>query len=270
MIRINAAVQADFAALGLGSVGDFTRLFTGDAPIRRDEEVWVKPASLAVAGGRRLAVYFKLYGYHPPIWKFVGRPSKARCEYRNYEAMRALGIPTAEPLAWGEERDGWGRLRRAFIVTRAIEGALPLPEFVRRHCPDPKAVSTRAMRRSLIGQVAALTRRMHDAGFFHHDLVLRNALVTATPENGAQVWWIDSPRGRLDRWSPWRRRRRIKDLASLLKSSEALGTTRERLRFLHLYLRPIDPTLPLRRLMRDVWRYRHDRWAEATPPPGAA
>jgi hypothetical protein len=81
-----------------------------------------------------------------------------------------------------------------------------------------------------------MTRQIHDAGFFHNDLVWRNILVTWQPPEKPILWWIDCPRGRFVFRKLSRRRRRLKDLALLDKSASNFCTRKERLAFVKEYL----------------------------------
>jgi hypothetical protein len=231
-------------------------------PASATDRVILEPRTLALPGAAPLAVFCKHYVYRRPAWKFVARRSKARCEYDNYAVFARLGIACAQRIACGESRDGLGRLRRAFILTRAIPDALTLPEFLARHCPTRHTAAAREIRQALRRQLADMTRRAHRAGFFHHDLVWRNVLVTWQPPAPPRLWWIDCPRGRFDRWSPWRRRRQWKDLASLDKSAARLCSRGERLAFVQEYLgkKRLDPAS--RRLVRRTLAYRKVRWPE--------
>jgi hypothetical protein len=104
-----------------------------------------------------------------------------------------------------------------------------------------------------------MTRTIHEAGFFHHDLVWRN--VVATFERGTpKVWWIDCPSGGFVRWG--RHRRRLKDLASLDKLASKHCTRGERLRFLGLYLGQPASAEATQRLARQILDYRRTRWPE--------
>jgi hypothetical protein len=173
--------------------------------------------------------------------------------------MERLGIACAERIACGENRDALGRLRRAFIVTRAIPDAANLKDFVANHCSKP---GSQSLRNSLRRQLAALTRASHAGGFFHNDLYWRNVLVSWHPPAEPEVWWIDSPRGQLRDGSSWRRRRILKDLAALDKTASQQCRRAERAAFAAEYLgRPrLDPEV--RQLIRDALAYRKQRWPE--------
>jgi len=271
MLHIDALCEPIFRALGLSSFASVVAFFSPPAPLQRTT-VLVRPGTLAAAGRSPLHVFYKQYEYQPAAWSFLGRASKARREYENYAVLRQLDIPSAEPVAFGEQRDGFGRLRRAFIITRTIPEARPLPEFV---APATAAVTSGAApaglragvprdeRAALRRQLAVFTRRIHDAGFFHHDLYWRNILVTRPPAAPPQLWWIDCPRGRFDRWSPWRHRRRLKDLASLDKAGSEFCSRAERVAFIREYLNEKRLSPEGKRLIRDVLVYRRRRWPEA-------
>lgn len=255
-LRIDPRFAPTLAALHLDSFAAVTAFFDAGQSAGVRDAVTVKPRLLRADATVTLAVYYKEYRYARPACSFIGRASKARCEYDNYARLAQLGIPVPARVAYGEDRDIIGRLRCAFIITEAVPNAQSLTQFV------DEAGS--ACRRRIARQLAALTRRIHQAGFFHHDLVWRNILVTCVPSEEPQLWWIDCPRGGFVHWPPARRRRQLKDLASLDKSAARYCSRGERLRFLQDYLeRPvIDGTV--RRLARAVLAYRRRRWADET------
>jgi tRNA A-37 threonylcarbamoyl transferase component Bud32 len=250
--------RALFDALGLT---DFERVidhFGGERP--REERVVVRAGILRSTLSSPLAVFYKQYDYRGGSWKFLWRASKARCEFRNYAALERLGVRCAQRIAFGERRDWLGRLERAFLLTQAVPDTQTLVEFEQRACADRSTAAARALRDRLSRQLAAMTRRIHEAGFFHHDLVWRNVLVQHTPPSEPQVWWIDCPRGGFDRWSPWRARRRLKDLASLDKQAKLRCTRGERLAFLMHYLQKDRVDADVKRLAREVLAYGQARW----------
>jgi hypothetical protein len=261
MLLIEESCRAAFAAIGLTSFDSIVTLFEG-SDRSGAARVLVKQQTLEPPGQPPMTVFYKQYEHGSGSWKFLGRASKARREFENYSVFARLDVACAQRLAWGEQRDGLGRLRRAFIITRAIPGALHLIDFVAKHCPKRTAPSAKAMRSALGRQLADMTRRIHDAGFFHHDLVWRNILVTFEPSAGPELWWIDCPRGRFDSWSPWRQRRRLRDLASLDKSASKYCSRGERVAFIKHYLRKpkLDPEA--KQLIRDALDYRRRRWPE--------
>ncbi len=261
MLLIAEPCRSLFATLKLNSFDSIVaRCGAGESPPRTD--VLVRPQVLRDASGMSVPIFFKQYLHHPPSLAFLGRASKARREFDNYAAFTKLGVCCAERMACGEQRDGFGRLRSAFIITRAVPDAMGLIEFMTQRCPRGSGRANAALRRSVLAQLAVMTRRIHKAGFFHHDLVWRNILVTLPPASEPQVWWIDCPRGQFDRWSPWRRRRLLKDLASLDKSASKFCSRAERLAFVQSYLGRQSIGAEVRKLARDTIEYRRRRWPE--------
>lgn len=260
MLCVSTEFQKFFAQLGLTSCEAVARFFLkGREP---DEKVFVQPSMLSLGSDTTLPVYFKQYRYKRASWKFIGRASKARREFHNYAVFSKLGIACAKPIACGEKRDVLRRLRYAFIVTREIPNAKTLVDFFKTESVNWINKGPRAFRKRLIKQLAEITSRLHAAGFFHNDFVWRNILVTQVSPNEAQLWLIDCPRGKFDRWSPLRHHRRLKDLASLDKLASQLCTRGERLMFLKTYLAKPRLDLETKKLAKQILRYRKTRWPE--------
>jgi hypothetical protein len=242
-LHIDARARDWLAALKLNSCAAILNFFALPEPPLKTTVI-VTPRALDSR-----SVFFKLYEYAAPSWRFWMRCSKACCEFHNYEVFEKLGVPTARRVACGEVRDRLGRLCRAFVITEAIPRAWTLPQFVDEFCPNRATEESRRLRDELCRQMAALTRRMHEAGFFHHDLVWRNILVTWTVPEPPKIWWIDCPRGGFSR----QRRRQLKDLASLDKMAAKYCTRVERWLFLKTYGGD-------KKLAREVLAYRQRRW----------
>lgn len=258
MLLIKPGFQNVFRALGLDSCATVVKHFmTGETPAG---PVTLRRISVTDDDGAKVSAFYKQYEYTKPAWKFIGRASKARCEFANYTVFARLGVRAADAIACGEERTALGRLRRAFIVTREIPLALTLGEFFDQHCSNRADANSRALRGALLEQLAQMTRYIHDASFFHHDLVWRNILVSPDNKGAAQLWWIDCPRGEFDRWSPWRRGRQVKDLALL----DLVGALRcsmcERLQFMKDYLGKSRLNVVAKTLIRDVLHYKVRKW----------
>jgi len=235
-------------ALGLDSCAAIVKLFALPEPPLATTVIGT-PRTVQLADHSTRSVFYKLYEYASPSWYFWGRRSKARREFEYYAAFEQLGIPTAQRVACGEVRDAIGRLCRAFIVTEEIPRAWTLPQFVQEFCPNRATAESRRLRDGLCRQMASLTRCMHDAAFFHYDLVWRNILVTWTPPDAPKIWWIDCPRGGFSRQRHWQ----IQDLASLDKMAVQYCTRAERLTFLKSY------GGEAKSLAREVLAYRQKR-----------
>ena len=250
-LQIDPRSRGWLTALGLDSCAAIVKVFAStEAPSKSTVTIIQRRVQLSDQSTR--TVFYKLYRYTSPSWKFWWRRSKARCEFENYAALEKLDIPTARRVVCGEMRDAIGRLSRAFIVTEEIPRAWTLPQFIEEFCPNRTTFDNRRLRDGLCRQLATLVRRMHDGGFFHHDLVWRNILVTWEPPAAPKMWWVDCPRGGFSR----QRRRQIKDLASLDKMASMHCSRTERLVFLKSYGGNV------RSLARDVHAYRRKRWPD--------
>ena len=250
---------APLKALGMGSFAGFTGVFDvaalapHRAPVLRVRAV---PLPDAPSG----SLILKIYELPGKGWRFLGRHSKARREFTNAGILARLGLPIARPIAWGEQRDRWGRLRQAFVVTGFLPDALTLEDFIQRHCPAAGRPESGRLRADLMRQVAGFVARMHAGGFCHRDLFVRNILVSWTAPDAPCLWFIDCPRGGRPALAGWRRQWRISDLASLDKGAAGLLRRSERVRFLLLYLGKTRLDAGARELIRAVQRYRRARW----------
>jgi tRNA A-37 threonylcarbamoyl transferase component Bud32 len=258
LLIVDPAFERRFEELELDSAAAVLRLLGGDA-IGASNTI-VAGTTLSFRDRSTEQVFLKQYVFPSPAWTFVGRRSKARREFENYAVFQRLGIPCAQPLACGELRDRLGRLRRAFILTRAVPDAQTLIEFVQTRCPGRATPASRKLRREIIARLAPMVGRMHQESFFHNDLVWRNILVTCPPQAAPQLWWIDCPRGRFARLG--RRRLRVKDLAALDKVAARRCSRAERLAFLKAYLGTRRLDAGTKRLAREILAFKGRRWPD--------
>ena len=258
LLLVDPAFRRRFEELNLDSAAAVLRFLGGDAIVGTNTVV--AQATLRFRDGSVEQVFFKQYIFPVPAWAFIGRRSKARREYENYAAFSRMDIPCPQALACGELRDGLGRLRRAFILTRAVPDAPTLIEFVQTHCPSRATLASRRLRLDIITRFAPMVGRMHGRNFFHNDLVWRNILVTCPPQGTPGLWWIDCPRGRF----VWMKRRRLqlKDLAALDKQASRNCSRAERLAFVKAYLGKTRLDAEAKRLARAVLAYKHQRWSD--------
>jgi 3-deoxy-D-manno-octulosonic acid kinase len=113
---------------------------------------------------------------------FLGAPRF----YREAALSRTLagqGVRTPAVLAGVCYRAG--PCHRADVVTTAVEG-VDLVELFYGGAPPEGA--TRA---AVLGAIGALVRRLHDAGFVHPDLQLRNLLVRGAAGPAPEAWLLD-------------------------------------------------------------------------------
>ena len=238
-----------FAARGWSSFASVFAYFLPDYARRR--KMTVQRVTVPTPAGD-VDAFFKLYHLRASAWLFWMRAPKARREFQNYQTFARLGVPAAEPIACGEERGVWGQLLRAIIITRTVPEACELDDFFRSGPP-------RAQRDQISRELAEAVRRLHAAHFYYYDLVWRNILVSRAGD-GVKVYFIDCPRGG-KAWF-WRRRKLLRDLASLDKSASRLCSRPERLRFLLRYLEKSRPDAESRALARACLDYRRTRWPE--------
>jgi heptose I phosphotransferase len=256
---------------GLREVGDFMAC-PGDRVIKRLRAKSIVTVRLD-HGAEPVTCYLKRHwGRLRPgdvlrAWLSGFSASWGRKEWEVIHAFRAAGIPTLTPVAAGE-RGAWWR-RESFLLTEELSGFQSVENWLRaRQTPDP--AETRAM----IAHVAALTRRLHASGFNHRDLYLCHIFVRFDASEGWQWRVLDLQRVDRRRW--FRTRWIVKDLAALNYSAPAWITTRDRLRFLRLYLGAEPRRTTLRGLIRSVTRKterirRHDvRRAARGPTPAIA
>lgn len=262
--------RRDVAALGWRSTADILAAFgmTARPHATRTEviEADFPTATTPHATTAPARVFVKRYGYRFPTWRFFGRRSKARREFENYAAFERIGLNTAQRVLCAEQRDGLGRLAQAVIVTVAIEGARPLHAHVEATCADSANPAHARARRDLAAQIAAMLRMTHDAGFRHHDLHWRNALV-AERAGRPTVYWIDCPRGHAAPRLLPDRPFVLKDLATLDRVGRRVCTLRERVRFLRMYLGDVASPGSGASLAREVARFSAARrqWRRKKP-----
>jgi tRNA A-37 threonylcarbamoyl transferase component Bud32 len=85
----------------------------------------------------------------------------------------------------------------------------------------------------LIHEIAMAVKQMHAHGFEHHDLFLRNMMVSG--QDMSKLYVMDAPRAYT--WPAFiMRKRRAVDLATLDGAATQVFTRSQRMRFMHLYL----------------------------------
>lgn len=178
--------------------------------------------------------FLKVYAYSG-IWRlrtlFV--ESRAGREYRNLLRLAELGFLAPRPVACGQART-LGFVGDSFVMTRAIENAVPVRILMNRPHDAPFPMPGRSDRLRLVAEFAALLRRAHQEGFFIHTLRSKNVLVTCTGGK-YEVHVIDVPFAGIWRWRLFPRAGRVRDLASLMKWSRKLLSRTERMRFARAY-----------------------------------
>ncbi|MBJ40106.1 MAG: heptose kinase [Gammaproteobacteria bacterium] len=176
-----------------------------------------------VQGPRDETYYVKEYrcrGRH--LRRYLGR-SRARAEWENLHVFRRLGLNTARPVAFGEDKDG-----RGIVVTQAVHGAVDLATLARE---APLVLNDPAFQIAVGGRLADATATLHESRFAHGDLKWRNILVHA---ESREVFLIDCPQGRMVP-RVLLERARVKDLACLDKVARRYLSRTRRLWFYKKY-----------------------------------
>ena len=173
--------------------------------------------------GREVQWYLKRYG--PPLEETgaqrccggahdAGHVSPAEAELTNIGLLKAAGVPTMRPVAFGSQKDMWGTVR-SYLIVEAVPGdALErcFGEYFARHRDDAAAMA--AFNAALVDLVA----KLHGAGLAHRDLYASHVFLHEAP-GGAELYLIDLARVFAPRWR--RFRWRAKDLAQLRYSMPA-------------------------------------------------
>jgi hypothetical protein len=219
--------KPDYAALTeeFGSVGAVFAL-TGEQ-ITRD------PSSECIRIERDgVRYYVKRYwhgGKGRPVRRWLGRffaKPRVKAEWQNLRRFARWGIPTAELVAYGLEREA-GAFVRGALITRELPGTFDLA-----HIAHHQAQRLHGQWLLTISQhLAEATRRLHAHHFAHNDLKWRNLLV----DEAGKVFFIDCPTGAFW-WGPFLRYRIVKDLACLDKVAKQRLSRSQRLRFYLQYL----------------------------------
>jgi tRNA A-37 threonylcarbamoyl transferase component Bud32 len=102
--------------------------------------------------------------------RYLGKP-RVKMEWQNLKRFAKWGIPTAEVVAWGLERNGLA-FGRGAMITRELPRTEDLSALAERN--DPRWT---AWGRHISRQLAGYTRTMHDHRFTHNDLKWRNLLI---------------------------------------------------------------------------------------------
>jgi 3-deoxy-D-manno-octulosonic acid kinase len=173
--------------------------------------------SLALPGlpGERMMVRRYLRG---GLVRFVNRdlfldPDRAFRELAITVEARRSGIPTVEILAAVSIRAA-GLLYRCFLFSRELPGCLDLAAYLRARSA---AEAFTAEKRAALERAAAAVRLMHDKGFFHADLNMKNILIGA--DDPDRLYVID-----------WDKSRRFTNLSQGRRSANAVRFCRSMLK----------------------------------------
>lgn len=139
--------------------------------------------------------------------RYLGLSPRPVRELRASEALRGLGVPTAEVLGAAVWWAAPGSYRGA-LVTREVIGAVNLWHWLQTAPPPERGPACAA--------AAAAVRRMHAAGAVHPDLNLQNFLIRRTP-TAIEALIIDLDRVRFARVTARTRRRAFKRICASIR-----------------------------------------------------
>ena len=189
--------------------------------------------------GQTQAFYLKLMrnSAFKVIWKrafrgsFFGR-SMLRTEYENLEKLTKCGLRTPELVAYGDHRFAGGVIN-SFIITKEIPQAMGVDYLAHEWLGQQTDEVRKQKTDELVHETSRVVRKMHAQGFEHHDLFLRNMMISEL--DMLKLYVMDTPRGFF--WPRFiMRKRRAFDLATLDSAATQSFTRSQRMRFMHLYL----------------------------------
>jgi hypothetical protein len=183
--------------------------------------------ALTLTGGSQAGIFVKRQENHAYLsWRhfFRPRPTLER-EFRNCMKFQELGIPSMEPIFYGERRVD-GKLR-AILVTRELEGYKSLEHADFR----PLSQVPVGERKRLIESLARIVHAMHQHRFQHTCLYPKHLFVRKNLDGSLDARFIDLEKTRR---LPFRSLTVRRDLDSLQRHAKGWSRT-DRLRFYLAY-----------------------------------
>ncbi|MGQ9645069.1 MAG: lipopolysaccharide kinase InaA family protein [Thermodesulfobacteriota bacterium] len=161
--------------------------------------------------------------------------------------MRTCGIPTIEPI--GAIHQTLGPFHQAYLLSLEIPEAKDLVQYLQEIRAHPSRERLLQKRR-IFHSAGLLVRQLHQAGFFHGDLQLKNILVS-----GEELFLIDLDHSyQRDRLTTEEKKRNLLRLNRSVEKWKKLGlpiTWTDRLRFFRSYAEEDEE---IKRAMKKAWR----------------
>jgi hypothetical protein len=184
--------------------------------------------------GQRDVLYLKIYFCLNAFDKIKDwlRDSNALRAWKQSQFLVREGFRVPPVVAAGEERSG-GVLKRAFLLTRRVEG-LPVSLFLAQLEGSARDAQRIREKRFYLRRLATEIRRLRDRGFVHGDLTPHNLLAHREGGNIVFVFMDNDRTRRYPVWFPqWLWRRNLIQLNRVKLPGISL---QDRVRFLRFYL----------------------------------
>lgn len=194
--------------------------------------------------------YFRSKGFG----SWIGS-SRLQVEARNQRWFNKMNLPSAQVVAYGEERFLL-KTKKGALITEGIENVTDLAAIAKN---NPSQFQNAAWRKALTLKVATMLRTLHDNKFCHNDMHWRNVLVQENDiKSELKIYLIDCPSGEHLFW-PFLNYKKLKDLANIDKRAPHYLSRTQRLRFFFEY-RQISKLAPKDKAMiRDILTHKASR-----------
>jgi hypothetical protein len=170
------------------------------------------------AGGTFKKFIIKTYRY-PFFLRFKTALNipKAEREFNAFINLERMGIPAAEPVAFGVEKTLFNSVRSCFIVTVYVGETTNLSSHRKS---DRRSRSEIGVQYGdiILGQIGERLRRIHQARFFLLTMSSKNILLRRPSGQSVKTLFIDLPYARTLRWRPLMRWAQKRDIAVFLGS----------------------------------------------------
>ena len=158
-------------------IEDIGTFVTGYAEVKRHSGGRSPHPSIPLREGQRMVLRRYLHG---GLLRAVTRDlyafgSRSFRELALTEEIRSAGIPTIRPIG-AVHQSFIFPFYRAYLLTLEIPGARDLIQFFQDIGSHPVG-KVLTLKRNIIRAAGRLVRQLHDSGFFHADLQMRNLLV---------------------------------------------------------------------------------------------
>jgi tRNA A-37 threonylcarbamoyl transferase component Bud32 len=185
----------------------------------------------------------------PDVYWGGHRPFRELCV--TAEALQR-GIPTVSVLAAVTEKAA-GPLYRGYLISRELPLSRDLPDVLKSLAMSP-AQERFTKKRAILARAAQAIHAMHERGFYHGDLNLKNILLATYPEDTVYIldWDKSCYKEKLSRAERSRNVLRFCRSMTKLKEKGIPFTERDQLFFLRAYWG--DDKSMKKRLRRDFVR----------------